>query len=271
VQDPFTPQVVEWYRGFLDHFEGDRIVKSETECDVRCSVHPDVSPSLGIDLRINGQGPEILLNCRSQHCDRREILRAAGLTDADRFFEDEREVGALPGCSVAEYASYKGLPEEFLRGDTVGLENSEYWCRVTRRMVPAVKIPYCDEEGYELLECARFRTGLKKTNPDTRIRATPKARGGALTLYGRHGTEEAREVGHTFVVEGESDCHTLWYHGEPAVGVPGAANWRPEWAEFLEGIDQLFGFVEDEAGETLWRALLECPALENRVRRVSVR
>jgi hypothetical protein len=62
-------------------------------------------------------------------------------------------------------------------------------------MVPAVKIPFFDEEGYELRECARYRTGLEKTTPDTRMRATPKARGGALTLYGRHGTEEARELG----------------------------------------------------------------------------
>ena len=271
MQDLLTPQVMEWYREVVDHFEGDRIVKSDTEYDVCCPAHPDSHPSLGVDLRINGRGPEILLHCRSQKCDRKEILRSVDLTDADRFFGSEREEGALPGCRVADYASYKGLPEEFLTGDAVGLEDSEYRCRVTRRMVPAVKIPFCDEEGYELRECARYRTGLEKTTPDTRMRATPKYRGGALTLYGRHGTEEAQELGYVFVVEGESDCHTLWHYGEPAVGVPGVQNWRPEWAEFLEGIHRVFVFVEDEAGETLWRALLECPALGNRVRRVSAR
>jgi hypothetical protein len=271
MQDQLTPQVIEWYRKFVDHFEGARIVKSNTECDVRCPVHADVHPSLGVDLRINGRGPEILLHCRSQKCGRKEILRSVDLTDADRFFGSERKEGALPGCSVAQYGSYKGLPEEFLTGDAVGLEDSEYWCRVTKMMVPAVKIPFFDEEGYELRECARYRTGLEKTTPDTRMRATPKSRGGALTLYGRHGTEEAQELGYVFVVEGESDCHTLWHYGEPAVGVPGVQNWRPEWAEFLEGIDRVFVFVEDEAGEKLWRALLECPTLGNRVRRVSAR
>jgi hypothetical protein len=271
VQDLLTPQVLEWYRGVVDHFEGNRIIKTDTECDVCCPAHPDSNPSLGVDLRINGRGPEILLHCRSRECGRKEILRAVGLTDADRFFETEHEDGALPGCTVAEYATFKGLPEAFLMGDTVGLEESDYWCRVTRRMVPAVRIPYCDEKGYELRACARFRTGLEKTTPDTRMRTTPKSRGGALTLYGRHGTEEARELGYVFVVEGESDCHTLWHYGEPAVGVPGAGNWRPEWAEFLEGIDRVFVFVEDEAGEKLWRAMLECPALDSRVRRVSAR
>ena len=29
--------------------------------------------------------------------------------------------------------------------------------------------------------------------------------------------------GYVAIVEGESDCHTLWSHGIPAVGVPGAA------------------------------------------------
>jgi hypothetical protein len=28
--------------------------------------------------------------------------------------------------------------------------------------------------------------------------------------------------------QGESDCHTLWFHGVPALGIPGAANWREE-------------------------------------------
>ena len=28
------------------------------------------------------------------------------------------------------------------------------------------------------------------------------------------------------LVEGESDSHTLWHHGIPALGLPGAGNWR---------------------------------------------
>ena len=30
------------------------------------------------------------------------------------------------------------------------------------------------------------------------------------------------------LVEGESDCHTLWHHRIPAVGLPGAGNWRED-------------------------------------------
>ena len=28
------------------------------------------------------------------------------------------------------------------------------------------------------------------------------------------------------LVEGESDCHALWLHDLPALGLPGATNWR---------------------------------------------
>lgn len=28
------------------------------------------------------------------------------------------------------------------------------------------------------------------------------------------------------LVEGESGCHTLWYHGVAALGIPGAGTWN---------------------------------------------
>jgi hypothetical protein len=32
------------------------------------------------------------------------------------------------------------------------------------------------------------------------------------------------------LVEGESDCHTLWGHEISALGLPSATRWREEWA-----------------------------------------
>src|SRR5262249_7839259 len=43
-------------------------------------------------------------------------------------------------------------------------------------------------------------------------------------------------------------CHTLWHHGVPAVGVPGASAWQEAWAEHLAGIAKIFVFVEPDAG-----------------------
>ena len=59
------------------------------------------------------------------------------------------------------------------------------------------------------------------------------------------------------LVEGGSDCHTLWYHDILAWGVPGATNWRNEWSAALEGIEKVYALVEpDQGGEALWRHLI---------------
>jgi hypothetical protein len=269
----YPPRILDLYREFLEAFPGEQIVKSDTECDVCCPIHDDRHPSLGIDLRRNEHGAEIFMHCRSQKCDRKDILRAAGKTDEDRYLEKKsEEEGALPGCDLTSYAQFKNLPVEFLAGDTVGLEDSEYYCRVTKRMVPAVRIPYCDEEGNELPQCARYRTGLKKTIPDTRMRAIPKSRGGEQALYGRHGIEEAQELGHTLLVEGESDCHVCWYRDWPCLGVPGVGAWQPEWAELLKGIPIIYVVVEpDGGGAQLWDSVSRCEALRGRLRKVTLR
>ena len=59
------------------------------------------------------------------------------------------------------------------------------------------------------------------------------------------------------MVEGESDCHTLWYHGIPAVGLPGAANWREDRdAHHFDGINTIYILIEpDKGGEAVKRWL----------------
>ncbi len=59
------------------------------------------------------------------------------------------------------------------------------------------------------------------------------------------------------LVEGESDTQTLWFHGIPALGIPGAETWKDRWAEHLEGIERVYVVVEpDEGGQTLKEMLL---------------
>jgi hypothetical protein len=55
-----------------------------------------------------------------------------------------------------------------------------------------------------------------------------------------------------FLVEGESDCHTLWYHKIPTLGIPGVETWKEQWAEHLEAIERVYVVIEpDEGGQTL--------------------
>jgi hypothetical protein len=258
----FTPQTLDWYEGILSQFPGEHHRKSKSDADVLCPVHDDHNPSLGVDLRHNGAGPQVVLNCRSQGCSYSEILQAVGLTNADLKFQ-EKNAAVAYGCTLEAYAASKNLPLEFLTRDDVALEDSTCYVKALSREVPAVEIPYADRDG-ELLT-NRYRVAV---GGDDKFRWE---KGSTTTLYGLHKLEEAHDAGYILLVEGESDCHVAWYRGLPAVGVPGVDNWRDGWALHLDDIPKIFVVVEpDEAGKKLWRSLVRCTALAGRLRKVVI-
>lgn len=252
----FSPEILAWYKETLRHFGSDQVEKSLTDTDVLCPVHGDHNPSLGADLRQNGAGPKIVLNCRSQGCEYSEILDSVGLKPEDLYYRAEDEPKAS-GCTVAQYAASKGLPEEFLKGDAVALQDTQWWG------VKAVEIPYANEEGDYVL--SRYRVSL------TGDRKVVSRKGDGTLLYGLHGLDEAREAGYVLLVEGESDCHSAWYRGTPAIGVPGAKNWKPEWASCLDGIPRILVIVEpDGGGKELWEKVSATEALYGRLEKVEL-
>lgn len=136
------------------------------------------------------------------------------------------------GCTLEAYAEAKGLPLEFLR--SLGLRT------ISIMSHPAVRIPYLSPETTEL--AVRFRlalTGNLKFKWKT---------GAKPALYGLDRIEAAKEAGYVVLVEGESDCHTLWYHKIPALGMPGAATWKEGWAAFLDDIPEVYVLIEPDAG-----------------------
>jgi hypothetical protein len=76
-------------------------------------------------------------------------------------------------------------------------------------------------------------------------------------LYGLWRLEEAQKAGFVWLVEGESDAHSMWFHGVPALGLPGASNWKEERdAVHLDGIYEIFVTIEpDRGGEALLKWL----------------
>ncbi len=129
---------------------------------------------------------------------------------------------------------------------------------VTYLEKPAVRIPYPDEEGQET--AVRFRVSLDGTER-FRWRSGDKP-----LLYGLRLLEEARKAGFVVLTEGESDCHTLWFYEIPALGIPGASNWRDEWASYLEGIEKIYVIIEpDHGGDTLRERLTRCEAIRERL------
>ncbi len=163
------------------------------------------------------------------------------------------------GCTLADYASLKQLSVDSLR--SYGLSEIRYLGN------PAIRIPYTDERGAVI--ATRFRTALTKgEGPDNRF----KWKGGDKPcLYGLWRLDIAQKAGYVVLVEGESDCHTLWHHSIPAVGIPGATNWNETRdATHFEGIPIIYVVIEPDTGGAAVRKWLAKSSIRDRVRLVSL-
>lgn len=154
-------------------------------------------------------------------------------------------------CSLANYAKHKGLSVEFLT--ELGLAD----CKM------GIKIPYYDLHGQEV--AVRFRTHLQGPNRfKWKTGSKPKP-------YGLWKLHEAKKAGFVILVEGESDCHTLWHHNFPAFGLPGASNWKNDWEDYFEGIKTIYVLIEpDQGGKTVLK-WLEKAGIRDRVKLIYLR
>jgi hypothetical protein len=142
--------------------------------------------------------------------------------------------------ALKQYAEAKVLPVSFLR--KCGLSDLAFGG------VPAVRTPYLGPGGEEL--AIRFRIALA----GDRFRWK---RGSKPCLYGLNRLGEARDAGQVTLVEGESDVHTLWHHGIPAVGLPGATSWFEDRdANYFDGIETIYCVIEPDKGGESVRKLL---------------
>ena len=102
-----------------------------------------------------------------------------------------------------------------------------------------ISIPYMDEKGN--IVATRYRHSLEGATRFSWMK------GSKVHPYGLWRLNIAREKGYIVVVEGESDCHTLWQHDIPAIGVPGTQVFRKEWCRYLENLI-LYLFREPDRG-----------------------
>jgi hypothetical protein len=109
---------------------------------------------------------------------------------------------------------------------------------------PAVRIPYLDTSSTE--RAVQFRLALAKSGDgDNRFRFKSGTR---PMLYGLWRLPAARAARRVTLVEGASDCHTLWYHDAPALGIPGASNWQEAWADHFDDLDRIDVVIESDQG-----------------------
>jgi hypothetical protein len=227
-----------------------------------CPAHEDRQPSLNLS---EGEDGRALIKCFAG-CRPRHITDALGLQMSDLFehhngspAQSRKPSGQLAQpatrqhttCTLQAYAEAKALPAEFL--GHLGLGD------ITYSGSPAVRIPYFDHDGDET--AVRIRLALQK-HPDRDDRFRWR-RGSKPTLYGLWRLPQIRDAGYVVLVEGESDCHTLWHHGIEALGIPGASSWKDEWTGHLEGVPKVYAIVEsDEGGAALWERLAASPLRE---------
>lgn len=135
--------------------------------------------------------------------------------------------------TVEQIAEAKGIPLNWL------IEN-----KIARQGKNGIEIPYLDEQGNEAT--IRTRLNLCKLKSDNRFLWE---RGKPLMPYGLQHLVHQNIAGYTILVEGESDCWTLWLNGFNAIGIPGARNWKRSWIKYLEKFPKVYVWLEpDEAG-----------------------
>jgi hypothetical protein len=138
--------------------------------------------------------------------------------------------GSGPAITVDDLARDKQLPAEFLRG--LGLKN----------IAEGVLIPY------QLMDASPAPRHRVRIALVAKQGSRWDAREGAIVPYGIWKLSEAEAGGFLIVPEGESDAWTLWYHGFPALGIPGAQMAKCLQPEHLAKISQLFVVREPDAG-----------------------
>jgi hypothetical protein len=225
-----------------------------------CPAHDDHEPSLSIS---KGEDGRALLKCFAG-CETEDIVAALDLEMRDLFEQRNghekvlrssppKTTATVQPCDLENYAAAKGLPVEFLTKQ--GLRDQRYQGQ------PAVRISYRGVDGSE--EAVRYRIALEKSEEaDDRFRWRT---GSKARLYGLWRLESIRKAGYVVLVEGESDAQTLWYHGIEALGIPGASNWKQEFAEHLEGIGKVYAVIEpDQGGDTL-RQTLSASSIRDRL------
>ena len=130
--------------------------------------------------------------------------------------------------TVAALAKHKRLPVVWLRKE-IGLADSS----------GGVTIPYRDYDGKEL-----FRKTRKTL--DKNSYRNPKGR--PMVAYGSDRLDEARQAQTMVLVEGETDCWTLWFHGRPALGIPGADHTGKLQAQHVADVSMIYVIDERDQG-----------------------
>lgn len=135
------------------------------------------------------------------------------------------------GLTLTEYAERKGLSLATLTKAGVEQREGKYGDAL-------VAMPYRDAHGNVIRTKCRTRKGTFWM-PD----------GVGTPLYGQDVLAQSDSL--VVIVEGESDCHAGWQRGVTVVGLPGASQWRAEYAPLFTNREVVVWQEPDEGGATM--------------------
>ncbi len=226
-----------------------RATKDGKHVMARCPAHDDQNASLSLTEKADGT---LLWKCFagcSQEAVRRELERLAGMEretahpiPPSRRGETRETAEQLRTFGIAELADAKRLDAEKLRA----------W-GLTDLPDGGIEIPYRDTNGNTV--AIRYRLALDGAN---RFRWR---QGDTPCLYGLWRLDDWELGSDLYLCEGETDALTLWHAGLPALGIPGATAWKPEWWRNLWEFGRIVIIPDaDKAGEQMTERLVAtCP------------
>jgi hypothetical protein len=212
-------------------------------CPAHDSARQDKTPSLSLTQKddkilfhcFNGCSQEVVYEAMKEkgigpHDNRNDFKKDRG----DKSAGKGRSTATPPGLTLVELAKAKGFQVDGPMGLTA-------WgvAQAKQHGATVVRIPYSSTDGQEV--AVRYRKALSGDNRFS------WRKGDRVLLYGlgRKGRDWC------LLVEGETDCWTAWAHDLPAMGLPGASTWKPEWAEHFKGMKVFLWQEPDEAGQSL--------------------
>lgn len=232
-------KLVDWKQFYSQYLTG--LKQKGDELHGLCPFHNEKNPSFGIQIKT---GQYKCLSCgasgnawtflteykkMSKEQATKTILDFAGIK------QEKKASTKRPAFTTEDYGAAKQL--NITKLYEYGLKNA----------AKGIAIPYMDEKGN--LVATRYRHSLKGAIKFSWMK------GSKLTPYGLWRLNMARERGFIVVVEGESDCHTLWEHDIPALGMPGADTFQPRWSVYLKGLNVYLFKEPDQGGETFLRKI----------------